>query len=143
MRAGFFSKCAAVSAFLAAAACQAAGGSAMMIKVSDGAHAATFRLEDTTAARSLYAKLPFTVKVENYSDNEKIFYPPSKIESGGDEIERSCPAGTLALFSPWGNVVMFYGQAPKYPGLYVLGKAVSGGGDIAAMSGSVTVGKAE
>lgn len=122
--------CAALPIGLAGAASGAAAEDAMRISVSDGLNEAVFELVETKAAKSLYAKLPFTVKVENYSDNEKIFYPPSKVETGASEIESACPAGTLALFSPWSNVVMFYGPAPKYPGLYVLGKAVSGEGKI-------------
>ena len=134
--------CAALSAGLGGAAGAAAREDAMRISVSDGSNEAVFELVDSSAAKSLYAMLPFTVKVENYSDNEKIFYPPRKIQSGSSEIEAACPAGTLALFSPWGNVVMFYGPAPRYPGLYVLGKAVSGGDRISSMSGSVTARKA-
>ena len=135
--------CAALPIGLAGAASGAAAEDAMRISVSDGLNEAVFELVETKAAKSLYAMLPFTVKVENYSDNEKIFYPPRKVETGASEIESACPAGTLALFSPWGNVVMFYGQAPKYPGLYVLGKAVSGAGRISSMSGSVTARKAK
>ncbi len=135
--------CAALPIGLAGAASGAAAEDAMRISVSDGLNEAVFELVETKAAKSLYAMLPFTVKVENYSDNEKIFYPPRKVETGASEIESACPAGTLVLFSPWGNVVMFYGQAPKYPGLYVLGKAVSGAGRISSMSGSVTARKAK
>ncbi|MDD7021909.1 MAG: cyclophilin-like fold protein [Aeromonadales bacterium] len=134
--------CAALPIGLAGAASGAAAEDAMRISVSDGLNEAVFELVETKAAKSLYAMLPFTVKVENYSDNEKIFYPPSKVETGASEIESACPAGTLALFSPWGNVVMFYGPAPNYPGLYVLGKAVSGAGKIKSMSGSITASKA-
>ena len=35
------------------------------------------------------------------------------IEGGGE-------AGGLALFSPWGNVVMYYDSFSPYPGLYIL-----------------------
>ena len=135
--------CAALPIGLAGAASGAAAEDAMKMSVSDGSNEAVFELVETKAAKSLYAMLPFTVKVENYSDNEKIFYPPSKVETGASEIESACPAGTLALFSPWGNVVMYYGQAPKYPGLYVLGQAVSGADKIKTMSGSVTARKAK
>ncbi len=135
--------CAALAFGLSGAASLAEEGSSMRISVSDGTSEVAFELEDTTAARSLYAMLPFTVKVENYSSNEKIFHPPEKIATGSDEVEKACPAGTLALFSPWGNVVMFYGPADKYPGLYVLGRAVSSSERISRMTGSVTVSRAD
>ena len=77
--------------------------------------------------------------VENYSNNEKIFYPPTAVSYGSDCIEGDCPAGTLALFSPWGNVVMFYGAASRYSGLYILGKAIEGAANIRNLTGTIRV----
>ena len=34
-----------------------------------------FELNDSTAAADLYAQLPLSVEIEDFSDNEKIFYP--------------------------------------------------------------------
>jgi len=64
---------------------------------------------------------------------------PMAISYGSDCIEEDCPAGTLALFSPWGNVVMYYGAASKYTGLYVLGHAVAGKDQISELTGNITV----
>ena len=112
---------------------------ARMIKVSDAANTVTFELNQTSAAQSLYQMLPFEVNVENYGGNEKIFYPPTTISYGADCMEGDCPAGTLALFSPWGNVVMFYGDASRYSGLYILGRVVSGADRISRLSGTIRV----
>lgn len=109
------------------------------IRVSDGTHTVTFALNATSAAQSLLAMLPISVDVSNYSNNEKIFYPPTPITFGDDCIEGDCPAGTLALFSPWGNVVMYYGPASRYSGLYILGQAVDGADQIQHLSGTITV----
>ena len=109
------------------------------INVTDGAHSVTFELNETSAAQSLYGMLPITKEVQNYSTNEKIFYPETAISYGSDGIEEDCPVGTLALFSPWGNVVMYYGAASKYKGLYVLGHAVDGKEQISELSGNITV----
>ena len=114
----------------------------MKVSVTDGKNTLTYTLNDTPAAKDLYAQLPLTVNVENYSDNEKIFYPTKSL-SKSDNIEGDCPAGTLAYFSPWGNVVMFYGDAPKYSGLYILGQVTSGKDAIKNLSGKITVTKAE
>lgn len=111
----------------------------MKIRVSDGTNAITFELNETSAAKSLYAMLPLEVKVENYSNNEKIFYPPTSVSYGSDCIEGDCPAGTLALFSPWGNVVMYYGAASRYSGLYILGKAIEGADGIRNLTGTIRV----
>jgi len=112
---------------------------AMKIRVSDGTNVITFELNETSAARSLYQMLPLEVAVQNYSNNEKIFYPPTTIGYGTDCIEGDCPAGTLALFSPWGNVVMYYGAASRYSGLYILGKATEGAASISRLSGTIRV----
>lgn len=113
----------------------------MRIRVSDGTHTVVFALNETSAAQSLYDMLPLSVEVNNYGNNEKIFYPPTTITFGDDCIEGDCPAGTLALFSPWGNVVMYYGAASRYSGLYILGTAIEGAEAIGSLSGTITVEK--
>ena len=118
-------------------------GEKMKIRVAAGDVEVVFALNETSAAASLYEQLPLTVDVENYGGNEKIFYP-EKLDCA-DIIEGDCPVGTLAYFSPWGNVVMYYGPASRYPGLYLLGEAVDGAENIGKLSGQieVTVEKAE
>lgn len=111
----------------------------LKIKVSDANNTIVYELNETSAAKSLYQMLPLEVAVQNYSSNEKIFYPPTAVSYGADCIEGDCPAGTLALFSPWGNVVMFYGDAMRYSGLYILGKAIEGAASISSLSGTIRV----
>ena len=77
--------------------------------------------------------------VRYHGNNEKIFYPPTTVAYGSDGIEGDCPAGTLALFSPWGNVVMYYGGAGRYSGLYILGKAIDGADNIRNLTGTIRV----
>ena len=101
-----------------------------------------FELNDTPAATSLWNQLPFAASVEDYGSNEKIFTPPEKLDTANGE-EGDCPAGTLAYFSPWGNAVMYYGPAPRYPGLYILGRAVSGAEHIQNLSGTIELRRAE
>lgn len=110
----------------------------MKMKVTDGNNTVIFELNDTPSAKSLYEMLPIDVSVENYSTNEKIFYTDEKIDTDGG-IEGDCKAGTLALFSPWGNVVMYYGPFRSYPGLYILGEAIEGTGQIQKLSGTVHI----
>ena len=106
--------------------------------VTDGTHEIVFALNDSPTARSLYAQLPLSLEVDNYGSNEKIFYPPEKLD-GTDAVETGGEAGGLGYFSPWGNVVMYYGAFGQYPGLYVLGEAVSGGEQIGRLSGTIQV----
>ena len=64
-------------------------------------------LNGSPAAQSLYNQLPLSVRIENYSDNEKIFYPPKKLETEGTPPAKG-PAGILAYYAPWGDVAVFY-----------------------------------
>ncbi len=64
-----------------------------------------FLLNDTPAANSFYDQLPLTVKVENYGSNEKIFYPPEKLDTTNG-IHNS---GILNYYAPWGDIFMPYG----------------------------------
>lgn len=110
----------------------------MKIKVVANGKEIVFALNDTSVSRSFYAQLPLTVDVENYSNNEKIFQPPKKLDCSKAQ-EGACPAGTIAYFSPWNNVCLYYGDAPRYSGLYVMGKAVSGAEQIQNIAGKVKV----
>ena len=116
-------------------------GGNMKIRVATDDYEVIFALNDTSAAASLYGQLPLTIDVENYSNNEKIFYP-EKLDCT-DVIEGACKAGTLAYFSPWDDVVMFYGPQSEYPGLYILGEAVEGADNIRNLSGKIEITKVD
>lgn len=100
-----------------------------------------FELNDSPAAGDLYAQLPLRIEVENYSTNEKIFYPPKKLNTGDTPQADGGQPGTLAYYAPWGNVVMFFGSFRSAPGLYALGHAVSGSEHIRGMTGMIQVEK--
>lgn len=114
----------------------------MKIKVSDGNHTVVYQLNNSGPAVSLYGMLPLDAQVENYGGNEKIFYPAQAVEANGG-LEGGGEAGALALFSPWGNVVMYYGRFGSYPGLYILGEAVDGAEQVKDLTGMIHVEKAE
>lgn len=110
----------------------------MKISVSDGTHTVIFQLNDSPSAKSLYEMLPIETEVRNYGSNEKIFYPDEEIDTTGG-IEGGGGAGDLALFSPWGNVVMYYDSFGSYPGLYLLGTAIEGAEQIRNLSGTIHI----
>lgn len=111
---------------------------AMTINVTANGKTTVFKLNTSTAARELVAQLPLTIAVENYSHNEKIFYPPKKLKTS-DTPKADAKAGTLAYYAPWGDVVMFYKDFGSASGLYELGHAVSGGEHIQGMSGTIRI----
>lgn len=97
-----------------------------------------FQLNDSPAANTLYEQLPLSIPVENYSHNEKIFYPPDGLDTSETPLAGG-PSGTLAYYAPWGNVVLYYGECGGASGLYALGKAVSGTNQIETLSGEIRI----
>jgi hypothetical protein len=110
----------------------------MKVRVTANRKTTVFELNNSQAARDLYAQLPLSLKVENYSDNEKIFYPPKKLNTTNTP-QADAKAGTLAYYAPWGDVVMFYGDFGRAAGLYELGHAVSGDEHINEMAGTIRI----
>ncbi len=117
-------------------------GDTMRIRVKGEGKEIVYELNDSPAAAALYAQLPLSMGVEDFGSNEKIFYPPQKLDTAGTPLA-DAGAGTLAYYAPWGDVVMFYQKFGSGSGLYELGKAVSGAEQIGTLSGTITIEKAE
>jgi len=113
----------------------------MKITVKANGKTTVFELNTSPAAQDLYAQLPLSIKVEDYGDKEKIFYPPKKL-STADAPKANAKAGTLAYYAPWGDVVMFYKDFGSARGLYELGQAIAGSEHIPKMSGMIELEKA-
>ena len=113
---------------------------AMEIRVTANGKTTVFELNNSPAARDLYIQLPLSIEVENYSDNEKIFYPPKKLNTTDTPLA-DAEAGTLAYYAPWGDIVMFYDSFGSAAGLYELGHAVSGSEHIEGMTGTIRIEK--
>lgn len=102
-----------------------------------------FSLNDTTAANSFYKQLPLTANIENYGSNEKIFYPPEKL----DITNGIYNSGVLNYYALWGNIFMLYGTYEENEnevsgdvnGVYTLGDVVSGREFIESLSGVIKI----
>jgi hypothetical protein len=114
---------------------------AMQINVEANGNATVFELNNSPASRDLYAQLPLSITVEKYSNNEKIFYPPQKLDTTDSPQANAHEAGTLAYYVPWGDVVMFCSRFGAAAGLYTLGHAVSGRNYMQGMSGTIRIEK--
>jgi len=112
----------------------------MKVRVTANGKITVFELNNSQAASDLFAQLPLSLKVENYSDNEKIFYPPKKLNTSNTP-QADAKAGTLAYYAPWADIVMFYADFGSAAGLYELGYAVSGGEYIKDMTGILRIEK--
>lgn len=111
-----------------------------LIKVTANGKVIVFKLNSSDAAKELLEQLPLSIDVEDYSNNEKIFYPPKKLKTSNTP-EANAQAGTLAYYAPWGDVVMFYKRFGSAAGLYELGQAVSGNEQIQELAGTIQIDK--
>lgn len=114
----------------------------MQIRVQSDTQTIVFELNDSPAAQSFYEQLPLSISVEDYAGSEKLFYPPEGLDVSDTPLAEG-PAGTLAYYEPWGNVAMFYGDCSGASGLYELGQAVSGAGQIQSLTGDIRIEKEE
>lgn len=112
----------------------------MKISIQANGETTIYELNNGKAAKELYEQLPLTIDVEDYSNNEKIFYPPKKLDTTNTPMANA-QFGTLAYYAPWGDVVMFYDRFGSAGGLYELGNVISGGEHIKNMSGTIQIKK--
>lgn len=118
-------------------------GERLKISINSNGNTSVYELNNSSASKELYAQLPLNIKVENYSNDEKIFYPPNKLTTSNTSLAKNAKAGTLAYYAPWGDVVMFYKDFRSSSGLYELGKVLWGAEYIESMSGTITIDKME
>lgn len=111
-------------------------GNSMQITIEANGVKTIFELNNSNAAKELLEQLPMKIEVENYSHNEKIFYPSKKL-STVDTPMANAKNGTIAYYAPWGDVVMFYKDFGSASGLYELGSCVKGCEHIKNMSGII------
>lgn len=112
--------------------------SAMMIQITAGEDVITYQLNDSIAAKNLYAQLPLTLEAENYSNNEKIFYPPQPLDVS-DAPTAEGGLGVLAYYAPWADVILFFDDFSPNGSLYELGYVVSGSEHIRNLSGTIEI----
>lgn len=101
-------------------------GAKMRIRIAFFDHAFTATLDDNPTARDLFSMLPLDLSIEDYSNNEKIAYPPRKLtEAGRNRFGNEAP-GDICYYAPWGNIVFYYAGYRYDPGLIRLGRLDGG-----------------
>lgn len=118
----------------------AAAEGSMKIRVVSESGEVVFALNNTPAAKALFSQLPLETETETepYSSNEIVFHPEEPLDTENG-MEGGGTAGYLGYVAPWDNVVMYYGDFDEYPGLFILGRAVSGEENIRNISGRIVV----
>lgn len=110
----------------------------MKISVKSADYEMIYELNNSQAAKALYAQLPLTMEVEPFSSNEMTFYPPQKLDTSGTPLSGG-ETGSLSYYEPWGDVVMFYAPCDPNSSLYELGTILSGKEDIDKLKGFITI----
>ena len=96
-------------------------------------------LNDSAAARDFASLLPLTLNLSDFHNSERISDLPRRL-STTDAPESADPkAGDLAFYAPWGNLAIYYRDAPPASGVVVLGHLADGGAEVLATAGRVTI----
>lgn len=83
-------------------------------------------LEDSTTTQSLLAQLPATVTFTDFGGAEKIAYFPENLSREGAPDGYDPVVGDVACYGPWGNLVIYYNDAPYANGIIPMGHMESG-----------------
>lgn len=75
----------------------------MRITLSADGKSIVFELNDSQAAKDLYAQLPLSVDVEDYGGKEKIYYPPKKLKTANTTAGGGRPPGNAGLLCALGR----------------------------------------
>ena len=116
----------------------------MKIRLTINGKAISATLLANGAAKDFLSLLPLTLSLDDYAATEKIAYLPRKLSTAGAPAGSHPSVGDIAYYAPWGNLAIFYKDAPYANGLIPLGRIDSG---IEALSVSgklkVTIGPGE
>jgi hypothetical protein len=98
----------------------------MKIRLTINGKAIGATLISNGAAQDFLSLLPLTLTLEDYAATEKIAYPPRKLSTAGAPPGSDPSVGDIAYYAPWGNLAIFYRDAPYAKGLVPLGRIDSG-----------------
>lgn len=98
----------------------------MKVRFSFDRHTVNATLYDNPSARDFASMLPLDLKIEDYSNNEKIAYLPRKLTEDGSGPFGNEQPGDVCYYAPWGDIILFYASYRYSSGLIRLGR-VDGG----------------
>ena len=98
----------------------------MKIRLTINGTAIGATLVTNATAKDFLSLLPMTLTLEDYAATEKIAYPPRKLSTAGAPPGSDPSVGEIAYYAPWGNLAIFYRDAPYARGLIPLGRIDSG-----------------
>ena len=80
----------------------------MIIRFTLNGTSVVATLDDNATTRDFLARLPLTLKLEDYAATEKIAYLPSKLSIEGAPSAIDPKAGDLTYCAHWGNLALFH-----------------------------------
>jgi len=99
---------------------------AMKIRLTINGKAISATLLANGAAKDFLSLLPLTLSLDDYVSTEKIANLPRKLSTAGSPPGSDPSVGDIAYYAPWGNLAIFYRDAPYAKGLIPLGRIDSG-----------------
>lgn len=113
------------------------GTSSMRMRLITQSGDVIVRLDDNSAAKSLAGMLPLHLDFSDYSQTEKIAYPPEDIDVAGTAAGTAPKAGDLTIYAPWGNLALFYKDGSYSDALIPLGSVEAGFEYLDALEGNI------
>lgn len=96
-------------------------------------------LNDSATAHDFASLLPLTLPLSDFHETERISGLPRRLTTAGAPETADPQAGDLALYAPWGNLAIYYRDAPAADGLVLLGRLADGGAETLATADRVTI----
>lgn len=82
--------------------------------------------EDNATAKDFLSLLPLTLTLQDYNKTEKVSDLPKRLSTEGAPQGLDPQVGDITLYSPWGNLAIFYRDFGYARGLVKLGRIDSG-----------------
>ncbi|MDB6133849.1 MAG: hypothetical protein JWM59_2092 [Verrucomicrobiales bacterium] len=98
----------------------------MKIELKAGGKTVSATMRDSRTAQEFLALLPLTLDLSDYAGAEKISDLPKKLTQEGAPSGSDASAGDIAYYAPWGNLAIFYKNAPYAEGLIIIGRIDTG-----------------
>lgn len=96
-------------------------------------------LENNATTRDFLSILPASLLFQEYAGCEKISYLAEEVSTAGAPERYDPRVGDVALYAPWGNLAIFYGDADSASGLVPMGRVTSGLELLSSMEGEFEV----
>jgi hypothetical protein len=112
---------------------------AMNVRLTVDGRVVNATLNDSAAAHDFASLLPLTLNLSDFHETERISDLPRPLTIADAPESADPKAGDLAFYAPWGNLAIYYRDAPRASGVVILGHLVNGGADVLAAAEQVTI----